>query len=273
MQDSGASEVTTRPSDVFFAPGQGRKGYCRACAFAYVRDLKQRLEDGYSARQVAVWLSTFGVSISRAVIYRHKRHLADPPALTPALSPEERKARHNAANQAWRARNHEDLLATRRAQYAADKDNNDEKRRTWYVGYVTGDPERARARNFASQSNYRVKKKYGDRGQVTTEGALQISGPCVYCGTDEEVGYDHFVPLSKGGANTVDNVVRACRACNSKKGVKMPANFLAQRDLRTPTLSRASLAMELFLRPLADAACHLHAAEDWKVLGARFLSA
>jgi 5-methylcytosine-specific restriction endonuclease McrA len=30
--------------------------------------------------------------------------------------------------------------------------------------------------------------------------------------------HDHIVPLSKGGANTVENSVCACRDCNSRKG-------------------------------------------------------
>jgi 5-methylcytosine-specific restriction endonuclease McrA len=34
---------------------------------------------------------------------------------------------------------------------------------------------------------------------------------------------DHVLPLSRGGANTWDNVVTACSACNNRKGSRLPA--------------------------------------------------
>jgi hypothetical protein len=44
-------------------------------------------------------------------------------------------------------------------------------------------------------------------------------GRCVQCGYDGEyIEYDHIMPRSKGGQNTVDNVQLLCRKCNLKKG-------------------------------------------------------
>jgi len=44
---------------------------------------------------------------------------------------------------------------------------------------------------------------------------------CAYCGkeiTDEgDLTLDHVVPLSKGGKNSSDNLVIACKACNGEK--------------------------------------------------------
>ena len=37
---------------------------------------------------------------------------------------------------------------------------------------------------------------------------------------------DHVIPVSRGGKHIHDNVVCACRACNSKKSDAMPAEFL-----------------------------------------------
>lgn len=41
-------------------------------------------------------------------------------------------------------------------------------------------------------------------------------GRCQYCGATAE-NLDHVVPRSKGGPHTWDNVVAACRPCNSHK--------------------------------------------------------
>ena len=45
----------------------------------------------------------------------------------------------------------------------------------------------------------------------------KYNGRCVYCGnTAEEV--EHVIPKSKGGTNSVHNLVIACRNCNELKG-------------------------------------------------------
>jgi hypothetical protein len=48
------------------------------------------------------------------------------------------------------------------------------------------------------------------------------SGKCVQCGyTGQYIEYDHRIPRSKGGTNTVDNVQLLCRMCNLRKGDKL----------------------------------------------------
>ena len=45
---------------------------------------------------------------------------------------------------------------------------------------------------------------------------------CQYCrGPAESI--DHVIPRSRGGQNTWDNVVAACRRCNVRKGSKLPS--------------------------------------------------
>lgn len=52
---------------------------------------------------------------------------------------------------------------------------------------------------------------------------------CFYCG-DRATIADHFVPLSRGGSDTEENLVAACRLCNQRKADKMPREFL--REIR-----------------------------------------
>jgi 5-methylcytosine-specific restriction endonuclease McrA len=44
---------------------------------------------------------------------------------------------------------------------------------------------------------------------------------CQYCGSGEELTFDHLLPRSKGGETNWDNVVTACSTCNVKKGGKL----------------------------------------------------
>ena len=44
---------------------------------------------------------------------------------------------------------------------------------------------------------------------------------CQYCGSGQELTFDHLLPRSKGGQTNWDNVVTACSSCNVKKGGRL----------------------------------------------------
>jgi len=52
---------------------------------------------------------------------------------------------------------------------------------------------------------------------------------CVYCGASVEdeiqLTLDHILPHSKGGKNTSQNLVTACKACNSARGKRSVLGF------------------------------------------------
>jgi len=41
---------------------------------------------------------------------------------------------------------------------------------------------------------------------------------CQYCGTRDELTFDHLIPRSRGGTTNWNNVVTACSPCNLRKG-------------------------------------------------------
>lgn len=59
---------------------------------------------------------------------------------------------------------------------------------------------------------------------------------CCYCGSKEFLAADHLIPLKKGGANTGDNLVWACRTCNSSKCATDALEWLAKRQQFPPLL-------------------------------------
>jgi len=55
---------------------------------------------------------------------------------------------------------------------------------------------------------------------------------CQYCGNRTTLTIDHIVPRSRGGADTWENLVTACVACNNKKGNRTP------EEAKMPLLSK-----------------------------------
>jgi 5-methylcytosine-specific restriction endonuclease McrA len=47
---------------------------------------------------------------------------------------------------------------------------------------------------------------------------------CQYCGSGDELTFDHVIPRSLGGQTRWDNVVAACSPCNLAKANKLPAH-------------------------------------------------
>ena len=46
---------------------------------------------------------------------------------------------------------------------------------------------------------------------------MKLPQECVYCGSIDNLTLDHIVPTNRGGADTGDNAIWACRRCNSSK--------------------------------------------------------
>jgi len=57
--------------------------------------------------------------------------------------------------------------------------------------------------------------------EVKEEVFIRDEGKCVECGTQEDLQYDHIIPVSKGGSNTAKNIQILCKHCNLKKSNKI----------------------------------------------------
>lgn len=62
---------------------------------------------------------------------------------------------------------------------------------------------------------------------------------CQYCGNRAD-SIDHIMPKSRGGAHTWENVVAACRGCNSRKRDRLPSEIGLQLRRRPTAPNRTS---------------------------------
>lgn len=55
------------------------------------------------------------------------------------------------------------------------------------------------------------------RGIDARDERIKLNGRCLYCG-DAADSIDHLIPRLAGGPDAADNLIPACKACNSSKG-------------------------------------------------------
>ena len=82
---------------------------------------------------------------------------------------------------------------------------------------------KARAIRNINTIKYRSKKKELDSKynlKDWNKAKKFFNNRCAYCEKEEKLTQEHFIPLSKGGEYTVNNIIPACQSCNSSKGNK-----------------------------------------------------
>lgn len=132
---------------------------------------------------------------------------------------------------AWRAANPERKKSLAKASYIANRERANKRSQDWY------DANKARAKASmkawleknpewyrAIQHNARARRRSA-HGIITKQDVLILKemslGLCAYCfKTGQELSIEHVTALAAGGENYLDNLVMACRSCNSRKGAR-----------------------------------------------------
>ncbi len=128
------------------------------------------------------------------------------------------REKKNADSVAWQKANRERNLNNRRRRSAANR----ERMRAVDKAWRDANPEKTRARwlNWYTR-NGKVKP-----AQVAQVFAMS-DGICAYClQPHASFDVDHVLPISREGSNALDNLVMACKSCNSSKGARTPLEFV-----------------------------------------------
>ncbi len=65
---------------------------------------------------------------------------------------------------------------------------------------------------------------------------LQSGQRCSYCGSTTSLALDHIFPRKQGGQDTAENLILACRSCNSSKGKKDMLEWMNARGEFLPLM-------------------------------------
>ncbi len=109
------------------------------------------------------------------------------------------KERHNKIDKEYREKNKETIAAKRKAYWRTEK----------YRKANIQKVQKRRAQKMSLPNDFKVEdwekcKNY-------------FHNRCAYCGCEGDIEQDHFIPLSRGGGYTANNIIPACKKCNSSK--------------------------------------------------------
>lgn len=140
----------------------------------------------------------------------------------------------NSKNRAWYRANPEKSKAIGTRKRA--KESHKQRVKEWAKNHPA-DPEHKRMLgrkwywNNREKAIAKVHRRRNAPGSYTeieiTELYENQGGVCFYC--SEPLGRDfhrdHYIPISKGGSNYIDNIVLACSPCNLSKADKLPSEW------------------------------------------------
>lgn len=92
--------------------------------------------------------------------------------------------------------------------------------------FELADKERKKFERLRSHIRSETSKEIGsERTRIPEDVRIAIwrrdQGKCVRCESRENLEYDHIIPISQGGSNTVRNIELLCEKCNRSKGNKI----------------------------------------------------
>lgn len=241
-----------KPIDRFGKRGDKYRGVCKDCynldAKAKYPDRKEYLENYYTTNAEVVKERKHQYYLANKEELRVKRKVYD------AEHAEDNKRRgkqYRAENaeylRAWhkdyRERN-KDLVASRKAKWQQTEQYKEYQRRYYLENLDKLKPVMLKAFKEYYQNNkeyYKRKRlerrarKANAEGTHTKDEVEQVrvvqGNLCVYCGVSlvhAGTHEDHYMPLSKGGSDYIENIQLLCPSCNLSKGPKHPDVYEAQ---------------------------------------------
>lgn len=94
-------------------------------------------------------------------------------------------------------------------------------------------------RKRIASSRYRAQRRLVHRSKITPvqvwDRIAEFENKCCYCGCSvdrqDRASYqiDHFLPVAKGGCDTLGNIVIACPTCNASKGDRDPHEWYTRQ--------------------------------------------
>jgi len=126
--------------------------------------------------------------------------------------------------------NIEKINITRKKYRIKHKEKLKDKRSISYYSNIN--KERLRMKNYRENNRESFRLREHNRNAAKRELTSNLTieqweeikkcfdNKCAYCGKENKLEQEHFIPLSGGGEYTINNIIPACKSCNCSKNNK-----------------------------------------------------
>ena len=191
---------TEKPATIDFFPKRdsskdGFRNECKLCKKEYIRNYYENNREHIIKKNVDY------VKINReACQARRKKH-----ALKNKDILDEKRKKHYQKNK--------EQISKKKKEYA---EKNKEKNAKYHLEYARRNVDKCKIKRHKREAKLKSLPSTLTKNQWDYTVA-HFNNSCVYCGSEEQIQQDHFVPLSKGGEFTHNNIIPACMKCNCSK--------------------------------------------------------
>lgn len=95
--------------------------------------------------------------------------------------------------------------------------------------------------SFVGYTYHKLINKSMSPSRILRENQILVTAgnQCAYCGTTEgRLQWEHIIPASRNGPNTIDNMVLSCCSCNLQKGARNPLEWFSAKGLDSGAIPR-----------------------------------
>lgn len=134
----------------------------------------------------------------------------------------------------------DDRRVERKKEYSENKEKHAVMAHIYYEKHKDKIKSRIKSYNETVYKNQRIlnsRKRKAIKAKVTVEHfkhdeiIKKYGSKCFYCNDGEFEHIDHYIPLSKGGSHSLENIRPSCAKCNMCKSDKMPEEFYTFIDM------------------------------------------
>ena len=134
------------------------------------------------------------------------------------------------------------------AQVYAYREKNKKRIKEYWAHYYQRNKEQYKSHNkryreenpgkfkeYSRRRNHRRRQaelgtKFNFSAEEWQQCLAHFNHQCAYCGSKESLEQEHVVPVSVGGHYTADNIIPACKSCNSSKNNKIMQDWFTQHE-------------------------------------------
>lgn len=187
--------------------------YAREYYAAHKEHLRERARIRYAERRAEGWRAEDGwTDEQKTRAAARKKQWQD-----------QHRVRHQEANKRYRKRNPEKLRVKSLRWHQSNPEKAAAKRRKYHLSH----PEIKR--DVDQRRRTRTARGRGISTPEWREIKQGTAGLCMYCACKATLTIDHIEPIARGGLHDPDNVVPACKSCNSSKNDTPLLIWLARR--------------------------------------------